>query len=473
MVNIAEFYNKLNEQERKVFYVAAAVLILALSDILFLRPVLSRIAQIEEEIHSMTLAIERDIRFVSYREKITAEDQLFTKYETGESRSGEEIIAGFLKTIEVIASEKKINLSRVTPSDVSEKKGFVQYFASVECSGKLTDMIAFMHAVDSTDNLLKIIRMNMTGNKASKEDVKVEMKIAKLVIDPATVGNYEFDAGQIKMPQKVLDEAAAAIGLSSAGGKMPGQKETAGRSGVSSSGSAESGPSGLESGSVSGSGSAEGGSSGRKSGSDGVSGSGSAKGGSLNRTSESGGGSGSSGGRPSGRKSGSEVSGSGADGAGFAGEGVSGSDSSRRQTFSSGQRNAAAGGVPGKSPVVEDERDEDLYLGGRRPKRRRKQEDVPSSEDVSSDEGAGSFRLNQKNARAKETQATKSRIPLDGLKKGGGRVRVDGLNALWGKFLGKIFGQKEELQPAGEGEYYEDQDYQEQDERNLWERKIQ
>ena len=53
----------------------------------------------------------------------------------------------------------------------------------------------------------------MTGNKASKEDVKLEMKVAKLVIDPATVGNYNFDTKGIKMPEALLEEAAAKIGL--------------------------------------------------------------------------------------------------------------------------------------------------------------------------------------------------------------------------------------------------------------------
>jgi hypothetical protein len=214
MMNVSEFYNKLSDKERKIFYGAIIALVIAFFDMLFLRPVLSRLDQLDGDIRSTTQAVERNIRFISYRDKIFAEDEIFRQYETDEAKTGEEIIAGFLKTIEGLASETKVSLSRVTPSDVVAKKGFVLYFANVECAGKLEDVITFMHHIDSTNNLLKIVQMNMAGNKASKEEVKVEMKVAKLVIDPATVGNYEFDMEDIGMPQSLLDDAATEIGLS-------------------------------------------------------------------------------------------------------------------------------------------------------------------------------------------------------------------------------------------------------------------
>ena len=93
---IQDFYTKLTDQERKVFYIAISALILAFFDLLFLRPVLSRLSEIDENIHATSNAIERDIRFISYRDKIFAEDEAFRIYQTDDAKTGEEIISGFL-----------------------------------------------------------------------------------------------------------------------------------------------------------------------------------------------------------------------------------------------------------------------------------------------------------------------------------------------------------------------------------------
>jgi len=505
MINIGEFYNHLNDQERKVFYTAMAALIIALFDGLFLRPVLARLDEMEEQIRSTSLAVERDLRFISYRDKILEEDRVFGKYQTDEAKSGEEIIAGFLKTIEVIASEKAVSLSRVTPADFLAKKGSIQYFASVDCSGKLTDMIAFMHAIDSTDNLLKIVRVNMSGNKASKDDVKVEMKVAKLVIDPATVGNYAFDPKEIQMPQALLDEAAARAGVPLDQQKRPlnsdhGQERTGGSGGSSK-------PAGHDKGSMAGSGGGMGegtqdagsdssagrGVSGGESGGPGrPGGPGDPEGGGSGRFKESGNSSdgGSAGGGLDG--SGSGVGGIGGEGSGSGGRGrpESGAGSGSGGDASSGARGSAgrpeggagdsagSGGSLGGSGYVEDSGENDFNLGGRPLQRRRNRPDQadeaqePMVDDSSSSrEGSGSenSKASQKISSSKKQESTELQKSLAQVRQGG-RVRVESLGSLWENFLGKIMGKEEEMPAEDPGEYYNQEPLPE--ERNLWERKF-
>jgi len=504
MINIGEFYNHLNEQERKVFYAAMAVLIIALFDGLFLRPVLSRLEELEDQIRSTSRALERDLRFISYRDKILEEDRLFRKYQTDESKIGEEIIAGFLKTIEVIASEKQISLSRVTPADFSARKGSVQYFASVECSGKLTDMIAFIYAIDSTDNLLKIVRMNMSGNKASKDDVKVEMKVAKLVIDPATVGNYAFDAKDIKMPQALLDEAATKAGLpvgqqknsleeprkngagggsgGSTGKGESGKTATGSGGGGGSDGQARDGASGESGGGAAGgisgsegklSGSGSGGSSGE--GGSEKSGSGSSGGGSV-------GGRGSSAGNGAGGNSSRSLG--GAPGAGAQGSGGSGSSSGAGGSGGVGGRTdgeAVSSGSAGSSipgGTAGDQEESDFYLGGRDPRRRAGADhDRAQENEVPEDDTALQQTDSGKSAKASSATTRKSdAVPRTELQKDlktiqqGGRVRVDNLGSLWEKFLSKVMGKEDQEDLQDPGEYYEDEPQVE--EKNLWERKF-
>ena len=189
---IQEFYTKLSEKEKKIFYIAILFAVLALFDVLFIRPVMSKLNSLENEIDDTKNSIKRDMRFLSYREKISFEQKEFSKYQTDEMKTEEEIIAGFLKTVELIASEASINLVKLNPAEVEPKKGYIEYYANLECDGRLENLINFMHKIDMTQNLLKVVKLNLTGNKASADKVKVSMKISKLIIDPMTIGNYEF-----------------------------------------------------------------------------------------------------------------------------------------------------------------------------------------------------------------------------------------------------------------------------------------
>ena len=60
---------------------------------------------------------------------------------------------------------------KLNPSEITNQKGSIQYFANLECVGRLQNVITFMHKIDTTNNLLKVVKMNMTGNKATPEEV--------------------------------------------------------------------------------------------------------------------------------------------------------------------------------------------------------------------------------------------------------------------------------------------------------------
>ncbi len=162
-----------------------------------------KLHSLNREIREKTGSIHSDVRFLSYRDKIAREQEEFSTYQSGESKTEEEIIAGFLKTVEQLASEANINLVKVHPSDVVAKKGYVQYFADLECNGRLADMIVFMHKVNAAKNLSKIVKFNMTGKRSSAEDVTVSMRVSKLIIDMKSLGDYHLPGEEeYEMPQE-------------------------------------------------------------------------------------------------------------------------------------------------------------------------------------------------------------------------------------------------------------------------------
>jgi len=240
---IQEFYAKLSENEKKIFYAAIGMVILALFDILFLRPVFSRLASIDKEITEKKNSIKQDLRFLTYKDKILNEQEAYQTFETDERKTEEEIIAGFLKTVELLASESSINLAKLNPAGSTPKKGFVLYHAVLECDGRLTDMVEFMHRIDMTENLLKVDQIDMSGNKASAENVKASMKIAKLIIDPQTMGNYDFSDPEATQPYAGGGGGGKGAGLS-AGGAQNTVSSGAGGSPGSGAGAQNSAPPG-------------------------------------------------------------------------------------------------------------------------------------------------------------------------------------------------------------------------------------
>ena len=460
-MEITEFYNKLNDQERKIFYFAIMALVLAFFDMLFLRPVLSRLNEIDEDVRKTTQAVERNIRFISYRDKIMAEDEAAREYETDESKGAEEIIAGFLKTIEVLASEAKVNLSRVTPADVMTQKGCVVYFADVDCDGKLSDMISFLYRIDMTKNLLKVVRMNMTGNKASKEDVKVEMKVAKLVIDPSTIGNYEFDSRDIHMPQAVLDEAAAELGLAPILPEQDGSAEPSPDAGAVGEGSNGAGKAGSGSDSAGGGEAGTGGSdaaeavAGRVGGAGNI---GSGAGRIGKRPAGAGGEAGAAEGRPGG-VDGMDGDANGGTGEGDLGVGASGSGTGGESGEAGGPGGLSLGttgkgAVAGSGPA-----DNDIFLKSNISLSRKTQ---PAEKD----------NLEEAAEDPSKTPVAKTKLQKDFQNvRQGGRVRVQSLDALWTNFWAKVLG-KEPSADTDAGYEGEEADQIGQDERNLWEKKF-
>ena len=75
-----EYYSKLSEKEKKICNIAIVIVILALFDRLFLGPVLSRIGEVDEEITKQEVSIVRDLRFLSYKDRILKESDEYKKY---------------------------------------------------------------------------------------------------------------------------------------------------------------------------------------------------------------------------------------------------------------------------------------------------------------------------------------------------------------------------------------------------------
>ncbi len=239
---IQKFYSKLSDKEKKIFYFAAAAVILALFDLLFLGPVTSRLKSIDEEIVQKENSLKRDLRLLSYQNRILAERETFSPYYSTETMTPDQVKASFLQKIEMLATEAKINLTKVAPSGEEAKKGFIKYFADLECTGNLEDIVKFMHAVDSTQDLLKIVKVNIISKQSAKE-VSATMTVVKIIFDPRAVWTERELAQRARQKGQAGTSSGGATGQNvpgAASGSVTEQGSGTGPSG----GGVGSGPSG-------------------------------------------------------------------------------------------------------------------------------------------------------------------------------------------------------------------------------------
>lgn len=180
---LQQFFAKLSDKERKILTVAIILLIAAVLDRVFLSPTAEQLQTLNENIKEEENSIKKDLHFLTYKEKILKENEVLRPYYNQKERTEEEIIAAFLKKIEILATEANVNLVKVNPSEPKQKKGYKEYYAILECSGPLQNMITFLHLIDSSADLLKTVKLNMGAKKIGSEEIIASLTIAKIIID--------------------------------------------------------------------------------------------------------------------------------------------------------------------------------------------------------------------------------------------------------------------------------------------------
>ncbi len=184
MNEINKFIAGLNDTQKKLLLIAVIILIAALFDRLLIAPTMSRLSSIEEDIAKEEASIKQDLRFLSYKDKIAQESKEIAPYLTKDISTEEEMVASFLRKIESLADQSKVNLIKMSPYQGEQDKEYWRYQADLECSGKLSDVITFMHLINSDTHLMKVNKFNFSGKKSDTDEVKATMSIEKIVVTP-------------------------------------------------------------------------------------------------------------------------------------------------------------------------------------------------------------------------------------------------------------------------------------------------
>lgn len=157
--------------------------LLACFDRLFLGPVLGKLSTIDNEISIQEQSVVRDLRFLTYKDKIVRELKTFEKYIHKGQKDDDVINADFLSVVERLATKTKVNLVKSNPSEIKHEKDLDKYYANLDCVGTLEDVLTFMHEINSTEELLKVVKFNMSPKRGVENTVNVSMSVVKVAIN--------------------------------------------------------------------------------------------------------------------------------------------------------------------------------------------------------------------------------------------------------------------------------------------------
>ncbi len=165
-----------------LLYITVGVVCIALFERLFLGPVFSNLHNIESKIKEQKVNIVRNLRIISYEDQILERFRVFEKYFVNELKSDSDINADFLRTIENLATKSNVKLVTSNASDAIKKDKYSEYYANLDCTGLLKDIVSFIHQVNTADSLLKVVNLDMTPKRGETDEMTASMTIVKMLI---------------------------------------------------------------------------------------------------------------------------------------------------------------------------------------------------------------------------------------------------------------------------------------------------
>jgi hypothetical protein len=197
---ITKFISGLSDLGKLLLVIAVITVIVALFVCLLIYPTMSRLSAIDVETAKEEDTIKQDLHFLKYKDKIVKEANAIEPYYIENIPPDNEINTALLKKIEMLATKANVTLVKETTLAPIQETNDLKYPAELECSGKLVDLITFMHLINSSDELIKVVKFNLGSKKTDSDEIKASITVAKMIISkkdlPKPVNSGSSGSGQ-------------------------------------------------------------------------------------------------------------------------------------------------------------------------------------------------------------------------------------------------------------------------------------
>jgi len=210
LINVSEFYSKLQKKEKILVIVASVFILMLLMDLAVVGPVLAQLKILDAEIAAKIDAIQKNSRVLSFKESILNEYGQYQNYLDSGEKSQEEIIAALLREVESIAASLSIIITNIQPGDVEGNPVMQEYLTTLECNGKLKNVLEFMQALEESDFLFRITQYTLEPKSKNSDVVTAALQMSRIFItadDPIMDEFVELDEAMVS-EENLVEEVA-------------------------------------------------------------------------------------------------------------------------------------------------------------------------------------------------------------------------------------------------------------------------
>jgi Tfp pilus assembly protein PilO len=176
-----EFLSRLSKKERRLFYIAVAVIAVVFLDRAVFRPVFNKLESFNGKISIEEKKLEKSMQILAQEPVITSEYKKFAQ-SIKQEQSDEETLASLLSGIEKMANSVSVFILDMKPNPVEKAEFYKKFSAKIEAEAKISNLADFIYQLENSPRLLRISDFRLTPQK--KETVlKINMTVTEVLIN--------------------------------------------------------------------------------------------------------------------------------------------------------------------------------------------------------------------------------------------------------------------------------------------------
>lgn len=179
-----KFLDSLSAGQKKAFYLLLVVIVAGLFYVLYVMPIDKRISDIDQKISLKQEEIQKDLAYLSSEADIIKESKELEKYVPKEQKSDDDVGKEIFSSLRRLSQQANVTIEKDSPRDTVRADSHIKYYADLTVSGELRDMVSFMHLLNSTGDLFKIVEFTLTPSRGEDNNVTTSMTVVKLVLKP-------------------------------------------------------------------------------------------------------------------------------------------------------------------------------------------------------------------------------------------------------------------------------------------------
>ena len=176
-----EFLSRLSKKEKRLFYIAVAVVAIVFLDRVVFKPVMNKLESFNGKISVEEKKLEKSMHILAQESTITSEYKKFAQ-SIKQDQSDEETIASLLSSIEKMANNVSVFILDMKPNPVEKAEFYKKYAVKIEAEAKISNLADFIYQLENSPRLLRIADFRLTPQK--KETVlKISMTVTEVLIN--------------------------------------------------------------------------------------------------------------------------------------------------------------------------------------------------------------------------------------------------------------------------------------------------